>query len=136
MRSTSTRTCHQRECQTCGCCPSLCQPKIMNEIIINIQWGSEIRPFEIRKHLKSGLFEGLISNGPALAIVPTIQKPDHSKSKRFYPDFKCFFGKMAAICPDFKWLGFWILDPIQNPDHLHPKLSSTIQNRTKKCLKS
>ena len=28
------------------------------------------------------------------------------------------FDKMAAICPDFKWLGFWISDPIQNPDQL------------------
>ena len=38
------------------------------------------------------------------AIVSTIWKPDHSKSRRF--------------CPDFKWLGFRISDPIQNPDHL------------------
>ena len=41
-----------------------------------IQWGSEIRPFEIREHLEFGLFEGRISNGWALAmaiaIVPTI----------------------------------------------------------------
>ena len=37
---------------------------------------------------------------------------------------------MAAICLDFKWLGFWILDHIQNPDHLQPKLFSTIQNQT------
>ena len=29
-----------------------------------LQWGSEIRPFEIRKHSKSGLFESRISNGP------------------------------------------------------------------------
>ena len=28
------------------------------------QWGSEIWPFEIWKHLKSVLFEGRISNGP------------------------------------------------------------------------
>ena len=28
-----------------------------------IQWGSEIWPFKIWKHLKSGLFEGQISNG-------------------------------------------------------------------------
>ena len=34
-----------------------------------IQWGSEIGPFEIRKHLVSGLFEGQISNSP-----------DHSKT--------------------------------------------------------
>ena len=38
------------------------------------------------------------------------------------------FNKMAAICPDFKWFGFQILDPIQNPDHLKPNLFLTIQN--------
>ena len=41
-----------------------------------IQWGSKIWPFEILKHMKSGRFEGQISNGWALAmskaIVPTI----------------------------------------------------------------
>ena len=55
-----------------------------NELI----WGSEIRPFEIRKCLKSRLFEVefqmvLFSNGRALemalvmaiAIVPTIRNP-------------------------------------------------------------
>ena len=29
----------------------------------NLQWASKIRPFTIRKHLKSRLFEGRISNG-------------------------------------------------------------------------
>ena len=47
------------------------------------QWGSEIQPFKIWKHLKSGLFEDWISNGQvckgwarslAKVIVPTIQK--------------------------------------------------------------
>ena len=36
------------------------------------------------------------------------------------------FDKMAAICLHFKWLGFRISDPIQNPDHLQPNLISTI----------
>ena len=35
---------------------------------IIFQRGSEIQPFEICNHLKSALFEGLISNGPALAM--------------------------------------------------------------------
>ena len=36
---------------------------------------------------------------------------------------------MAAICQNFKWLGYQILDPIQNPDNLHQhNLISTIQN--------
>ena len=30
---------------------------------LSVHWGSEIRPFEILKHLKSVLFEDLISNG-------------------------------------------------------------------------
>ena len=47
-----------------------------------LKWGSEIWPFEIRKYLKSRLFEVefqmvLLSNGRALAmaiaIVPTIE---------------------------------------------------------------
>ena len=33
---------------------------------LQIQWGSEIRSFEIQNRLKSVLFEGLISNGCAL----------------------------------------------------------------------
>ena len=41
-----------------------------------IQWGSDIRPFKIRKHLKSGLIEGRITNGQALALIPTIQNPE------------------------------------------------------------
>ena len=55
-----------------------------------IQWGSEIPPFEIRNNLKSGNFEGWISNGSvfqwsgfsmALVIVQplknrTTQNPD------------------------------------------------------------
>ena len=44
-------------------------------------------------------------------------------------DFKCFFGKMTAICPDFKWLCFQILDPIQNLDHLQTNLFWDIQNQ-------
>ena len=35
---------------------------------------------------------------------------------------------MAAICPDFKWLGLQISDPIQNLDNLQTNLFSTIQS--------
>ena len=35
---------------------------------------------------------------------------------------------MAAVCPDFKWMGLWISDPIRNLDHFQPDLCSTIQN--------
>ena len=60
--------------------------------IIQIQWGSEIRPFKI--HLKSRniqnpkLLEGWISNGPFVVrfqMVPTIRKPEKClKSSPFY----------------------------------------------------
>ena len=48
-------------------------------ILAPLQWGSEIRPFEIPKHSKSGLFEGRISNGlyvVGFQMVPTIRKPE------------------------------------------------------------
>ena len=49
------------------CQPSMCNLCVPNKEMfhtkLDAQWGSEIRPFEIRKHLKSGLFEGQISNG-------------------------------------------------------------------------
>ena len=51
--------------------------------------------------LKSGLFEGQISNGRALAlaiaIFPSIRTPDHSKSGRFCPGFKWFLTKWQII---------------------------------------
>ena len=57
-------------------------------------------------HSKSGLSEGQISNGPAFKWLGFSNgysySPNHSKSERFCLDFKCFFDKMAAICPDFK----------------------------------
>ena len=66
-------------------------------------------------HSKSGLFEGQIPNGRALAmalaIVLNIQNP-------FLSVFQMVFDKMAAICHNFKKSSFWISDPIQNPDHL------------------
>ena len=50
--------------------------------ILRVQRGSEIRPFEIWKHLKSGPFEGQISNGPVFT-----------------------FSESGCFCQDFKW--FW-----------------------------
>ena len=38
--------------------------KVAFLVSILLQWGSEIRPFEILTHLKSELFEGQIPNGP------------------------------------------------------------------------
>ena len=58
-----------------------------------IQWGSEIRPFKIQKHLKSRLFEDQISSGPVIkesgnSFCYSIQKQDHSKSRHFCPALK------------------------------------------------
>ena len=57
----------------------------------------------------------------ALAIVPTIQRPDLSKSGCFYPDFKWFLIK---LWPFVRILKFQIPFKI----HLQPNLFSTIQN--------
>ena len=89
--------------------------------------GYEIRPFKILKNLKSGHFEGRISNGPSFnclgfSYVPTIQKPDNSKSGRFCPNLKLVLIKRWP----FVLLGFWISDPIRNPDHLLPQKSFLI----------
>ena len=46
----------------------------------------------------------------------------------FLSRFQMVFDEMAVIGPDFKWLGFRILEPIRNPDYLQPNLFSAIQN--------
>ena len=67
----------------------------------NRQCGCEVPSFKIRKHLKSGLFGGRISNSQALAlgiaIDPTIQKLDHLKSRHSCPDFKWFLTKWPSL---------------------------------------
>ena len=78
-------------------------------LTIQIQWGTEIRPFEIRKHLKSGLFEGRISNGPVFkwsgfsyGYGPNHLKTGPFEIQTFLFGFQMVVDKMAAICPDFK----------------------------------
>ena len=80
--------------------------------------------------LKVGFQMVRFSNGQALdvAIVSTIRKQYHLKSRQFLSRFQMVFDKMEAICPDFKWSGFQISDPIQNLDHLQPNLFLTIQS--------
>ena len=80
-----------------------------------IQWGSEIRRFEIRKHLKSRLFEDRISNGPVFkwlgfsySYSPNHLKTRGFKIRTFLSRFQIVCDKMAPICLDFKWLGFHI----------------------------
>ena len=77
-----------------GCCSQLnlrtisliLQYKILEKLVTKIQWGSEIRPFEIRKRLKSWLFEGGISNGPVF-----------KRSGLRYGDFKWFSTKWGTF---------------------------------------
>ena len=101
-------------------------------LFLHLQRGSEVR-----KHLKSGFFEDRILNGPVFKWLGFSYgysySPNHLKTgpfeiQTFLSGFQMVFDKMAAICLDFKWLGFRISDSIQNPDHLQPNLFSTIQN--------
>ena len=83
-----------------------------------VKWGSEILPFKIRKHLKSRLFEDGISNGPFFK----------ASGYHFSHSFGPYHSKSGHFCPDFKQLGFQILDPFQNLDHLQTNFFLTIQN--------
>ena len=56
-----------------------------------------------------------------MATFPTF------KTWKVLSKFQMCFDQMAAICPYFKWLGFQISFPMQNPDHLQ-NLFLTIQN--------
>ena len=60
-----------------------------------MHWGSEIQPFEIWKHLKSGHFEGLISNGPVFKWSGFSYRP--FKIRTFLSGFQMVFDKMAAF---------------------------------------
>ena len=62
--------------------------------LVSLQWGSEIR----------------ISNGKAISVVLAIQKPDHSKFRRFSPDFK-WFNKRQWIS---NTVDIWLLDMFGN----------------------
>ena len=93
---------------------------------ILIQAGSEYSGDLKSNHLKSGLFEGRISNGPVFKWSGFSYQPFEIQT--FLSGFQMVFDKMAAICLDFKWLGFRISYPIRNPDHLQPNLFWTIQN--------
>ena len=66
----------------------------------SIQWGSEILPFKIRKHLKFQMIRFSNGGNLTMTIVPTIWKPDNSKSGHFCPDFKWFLTKWLP----FAWL--------------------------------
>ena len=93
------------------------------------KWGSEIWPFKIRKHSKSGLSVDWISNGLVFKgsgySYSHCYGPNHLKIRpfkigTFLSWFKKVFVKMVAICLDFKWLGFQISDPIWNPTICNP----------------
>ena len=46
------------------------------------------------------------------------------------------YNKMAAICPDFKWLGFRISDPIQIQTICNPTCFSLFEIQTSLDLRS
>ena len=69
----------------------------------DVQWRSEIKPFNIWKDFKSTLLESLIPNGLVLKWS-------------------------AGPIPNFKWSGSQISDHIQNSDHLQIDIFLTIQN--------
>ena len=97
-----------------------------------INWIPETRNMV---HPKTGHFSVQYSNGPTnpdfLKINLKIQTFLRSNFKwsgfqkvelQLQSRFQMFFDKMAVICPDFKWMGFQISDPIPNPDHLQTNL--------------
>jgi hypothetical protein len=67
------------------------------------------------------------SNGQSASrsYVVTIQNPDHSNTGQ-KSQFQIVLDKMAAICLDFEWSGFWISNGIQILDHWASGLFSTI----------
>ena len=100
---------------------------------------AEIQQFEIRKHFKSGLFEGRIPNGwvfkwlrfsNGYSYSPKHLKTGPFKIQKFLSGFQMVLDKMQAIFLDFKWLGFQISDTIQNfatqplCDHSKSRLSN------------
>ena len=44
-------------------------------VSLQVQWGSEYRPFEYRKHLNTELFEVRISNGRSNAMSYVLDRP-------------------------------------------------------------
>ena len=77
-----------------------------------MQKGSEIQPFEILKHLKSGLFEGQISNAPVFKWPDFSYgySPNHSKTgtfkiQTFLSKFQMVFDKMFPHLSRFQMVG-------------------------------
>ena len=96
--------------------------------ILMLTMVKRISPFSSSKLLGLNSLDYSRNPGTTVKFIATIWKPDHSKSGHFLPDFKCFLDKVAAVCQDFKWLVFWISDPIQNMDHLKTNLFLNIWN--------
>ena len=64
----------------------------------------------------------MVLNRSGFSYNPNNWKTEPFKIFMLLSGFQMVFNKMAAICPDFKWPGFKISDPIQNPDHLQTNL--------------
>ena len=78
-----------------------------------VQWGSEIWPFKIRKHLKSGLFEDQIPNSPDFKGSGNSYGPNHSKTlhfeiKTFLSGFQMVLDKMQPFAWILKQIDKWI----------------------------
>ena len=84
------------------------------------QWGSEIQPFKIRPFLRLDCKWFSLSYG--YSCSPNHSKTGPFKIQTFVSGFQIFYDNMAAICSDFKWLGFRNSNHIWNWDRLQPNL--------------
>ena len=82
-------------------------------------------PIKIWKHLKYRLFEDRITNGPAKGLA-TSQPFENQNPDIFVWISNGFCQDSVPICPDLKWLGFRLSDPIGNLDHWQTNLFLTI----------
>ena len=95
-------------------------------MIWNPEWS------EIRNDLKSGLFEGRISNGPVfkwLGFSHLKTKPFEIHTIKF--GFQMVHTRWQPFWSVFKWLCFRISNAIRNLHHLQTNLFLTIQNSNK-----
>ena len=119
--STASRTEWRRPRWQSKRLPPCLENKIIQVEIWTSQWGSEIRPFKIGKHLKSGLFEDYISNSwvlKAITMILMIWKLDHSKCRHFG------FWQNGSHFSGFQMVGLSEFRSHLNLDHLQTNLNT------------
>ena len=86
----------------------------------NVEYSRHLKS----EHLKSRLGGDQILNGPAFKGLsysfnygPDFLKTGTFKIRPFLSGFWMVFDIILAICPNFKWMGLQILDPIHNLDY-------------------